>query len=96
LCHFGFLSLKPFSKIKINQINHLAFYPKLHDFDPARVRRQKTLSFQINKIQKTFSFYFYFLGCSPKYIQNKETRNKTTKGMIGDIKPKPSIELSKT
>ena len=48
-----------FRGLFINQTNHSAFYPELHDFDLVRVRRQKTLTFQINKIQKTFSFFIY-------------------------------------
>jgi len=40
-------------------------------------------------------YFFFFLRKKP-YIQNRKTRNKRTKGMRGDIKPKPSKELSKT
>ena len=47
-----------FQTSKSTKTNHSTFYPKLHDFDPIRVYRQKTMSFQINKITKTFFFLF--------------------------------------
>jgi len=51
---------KHFQTLKSIKTNHSTILPELRDFDPVRVRRQKTLSFQINKIQKYFlSFFIY-------------------------------------
>jgi len=50
-----------FQTLKSTKTNHSVFYPELHDFDPIRVCRQNTLSFQINKITKTFSFFIFTL-----------------------------------
>ena len=47
-----------FRTLKSIKTNHLTFYPELHDFDPIRVCRQKTSSFQINKNNKNISFPF--------------------------------------
>jgi len=47
-----------FQTLKSILTNHLVLYPELRDFDPTSVRRQMTLSFQININTKTFSFFY--------------------------------------
>ena len=72
-----------FRTLKSIKTNHSTFYPELHDFDPIRVCRQKTLSFQINKNkQKLFFSFLLNLSLSlPLHIKTTQTLRSLRGGM---------------